>query len=293
MNRRRLGFVLIGAGVVIALLVGLLVFLQVRDAEALRTAQPKRYVAVAATDIEERTVIAPNQVIILQVPEGAVPTGTASFLPPDNAPADQVERGRTELLSRVNGQFTPQRIFRGEIINTQRLEVSAGKNTPSYDLQPGKVAFPFPVKLAGGQPAHERVLVGFLNAVRPGDFVDIYYTSTEIPQNLTREQEDRARGVDAHMFIFTRRVFQNLRVINVGFFPDATGKVAETGKDERYLTLDVTPDEAIQLKWLKDVAILNGNIDMVLRSPRDNQPFPPATVRFEDMRRLYGIGSGN
>lgn len=290
MDRRRIGFLLMGAGIVIALLVSVLVYLQTSEAAAIIAAQPTRWVAVAAVDIPERQVIAANQVALIKLPEEAVPPGSANYLPPANTPDVEVEIQKQAMARRIENQFTPQRIYKGEVINAERLGKEAGKNTPSYDLPEGRVAYVFPLRVAGGSPPNDRLLVAFLNAVRPGDFIDIFYSSIEYA-GMTREEQDRQRLSDAN-FLVTRRIMQNVKVANVGFFPDATGKAAETGRDDRYITLEVTPDDALVLKWMKDAATLTGNLEFVLRSPKDVQPFAPTTIDYPLMQRQFGIGTG-
>jgi len=292
MNRRRIGFVLIGAGVIIALFVGVLVFLQASEAESLRQASPKRWVAVAAADVPERSTIGAEQIKVIQVPDDAVPPSAASFLPDSGMPGEQVESEKRNLVGRVSNQFTSGRVYRGEVFNLERLGREALKNNPSFELSPGKVAYAFPIRIAGGNPANDRMLIAFLNAVRAGDFIDVYYSSIEIPPGLTPQEEERVRGGDSAKYLYTRRIMQNIKVMNVGFFPDPTGKAAETPRDERFLTLQISPDEALTMKWLKDVASLTGNLEFVLRSPVDTADFPQTTVTYDMMATRYGIGTG-
>lgn len=292
MNRRKVGFILIGAGVILALTVGIVVYLEVADSEQLRATQAKRWVAVASMDIPERSVIGGEQVMLVQVPDAVVPPGAASYLPESGISVDDVDARKQNIVGRVRDQFTPTRIFKGEVINTERLGREAGKNTPSYDLPAGKVAFVFPMKVNGGSPANERLQLAFLNAIRPGDFLDIYFTSLEIPRGLTQDQEERARSSDAATYLHTRRMMQQLKVINVGYFPETGGRSSDTPREDRFLTFEVTPDEALQLKWLKDVATLAGNLEFALRSPLDTQPLPQTEVNFDLMRSQFNFGAG-
>lgn len=291
MNRRRIGFVLIGAGVIIALLVGVLVFLQTSEADALRLASPKRWVAVAATDIPERTTITSDQIKLVKVPDDAVPPAAATFLEDGSMSGEVIENQKRAVLNQVANQFTAIRVYRGEVFNKDRLGREALKNSPSFELGQGKVAYAFPIRISGGNPANDRLLIALLNAVRPGDFIDVYYSSIEVPPGASAQEEER-RGEALARYLYSRRIMQNLKVMNVGFFPDATGKAAETARDERYLTLQVTPDEALTLKWLKDAATLTGNLEFVLRSPVDTADFPATTVTYEMMATRYGIGTG-
>lgn len=290
MDRRRMGIILIGAGMVMALVVALAVYLQTSDAEALRAAQPRNWAVVAAIDIPERSVIEGNQIRLIQLPREAIPPGAANYLPETGVSDVDVEVRKGQLVQHVAGQFTPQRIYPGEVINTERLGKEAGKNTPSYELPTGKVAYVFPIRVLGGSPPNDRLLVAFLNAVRPGDFIDVLYSTLEYPAGMTREEQDKQRLSEAN-FLFTRPIMQNVRVINVGLFPDAAGKTAETPRDDRYLTLEATPDEALALKWLKDAASFTGNVEFVLRSPKDTQTFTRTTIDFSAMERQYGIGT--
>jgi len=292
MNRRRVGFILIGAGVILALTVGIVVYLEVAESEQLRAAQAKRWVAVAAADIPERTLIGGEQVTLVQVPDAVVPPGAASYLPESGISVEEVDARKQGIVSRVKDQFTPTRIFKGEVINTERLGREAGKNTPSYDIPSGKVAYVFPIKVNGRNPANERLQLAFLNAVRAGDFLDIYYSAIEMPGGLTQEQEDRERSIHPANYLHTRRMMQTLKVINVGYFSEAAGRASDTPREDRYLTFEATPDEALQLKWLKDVATLTGNLEFVLRSPLDTQPLPQTEVNFELMSSQFNIAAG-
>lgn len=291
MNRRRVGFILIGAGVILALTVGIVVYLEVAESEQLRAAQAKRWVAVASTDIPERTVIAGNQILLVQVPDAAVPPGAASYLPESGTSVEDVEARKQSLTGRIKDQFTPTRIFKGEVINTERLGREAGKNTPSYDLPAGKVAYVFPIRISGGTPPNERLHLAYLNAIRPGDFIDIYFSDIEIPFDAPDALDEKIRSKYPTTALRTRRLMQMIKVLNVGYFSDAAGKGGDTPRDEKFLTFEMTPDEALQLKWLKDAATLAGNIEFILRSPLDTQPFPQSTVDLDLMSRQFGIGT--
>ena len=297
MNRRRLGAILIGGGLVLSVAVAAVVFFAMNDAESLRREQPKRLVAVAKVDIPERSTIEQSQVDIVRLPDQAIPPGSASSVlegkSEDQARSDVLAQVfASDATGRARSTFSPTRIFRGEVINKERLGSDALKNTPSFEIPAGKVAYSFPIRVNGGNPQNERILVAFLNAVRPGDFVDVYYSTIELPQGLSQQDEERIRQNYSVNHLYTRRLIQNIKVMQVGFFPDPTGKAAETARDERFLTLEVTPDEALMLKWLKDAASLSGNIEFVLRSPVDTQPFPERTVDFQTVSTQFGVGTG-
>lgn len=277
MSRRRTGFMLMGAGVVLALLAGVFVLVTMGEAEALREAQPKHWVVVAAVDIPDRSVIDPEQVMIIRVPENAVPPGASFFLPEPGAPDDVVDGGKEAALKKVIKQFTPTRIFKSEVINLQRLGQEAAKTSPSFEIPSGKIWYHF--------PASQNQLITSLDLVRPGDFIDIYYTTMEGPSGPTQPPGSALEDLRR---LYTRRILQNLKVLNVGVFPRGTTTPA-TG---RVITLEVTPDEALLLKWLKDAANITGTMEWIVRSPRDTQPLPPVTVNFDRVSQETGIGTG-
>src|SRR5438093_6977735 len=98
MDRRRTGFLLMGMGAVIALLVGLVVALQLKGVEELKSQKPTRWAVVAASDIEPRSVIQPNQVELTLVPATAYPIGTeSSFEPSDSMPPAEVETQKNRI----------------------------------------------------------------------------------------------------------------------------------------------------------------------------------------------------
>ena len=124
-------------------------------------------------------------------------------------------------------------------------------------------------------------LLTAVDAIRPGDYVDVLVTTLELPESMTPEQREEARTQRPWDFLRTRVVFQNLRVHNVGPFvgPDAKEQ-PKTG--DTYLTFIVDRDTALQLKWLKDIVALGqANVDFVLRSPgnSDQLPAEPMTVQ--------------
>ncbi len=277
MNRRRIGLLFIGLGVILSLFVGYFVFQQSAEAEQLRKEKPTRWVAVAAVTIPERTNILPEHVTLVRMPPEAIPPGA-----PATPPEVQVDRAEAErqILPKVVGQFTPQRVFIGEVLNSDRLGRQAANvappDAPANAIPAGKVWYHF--------AASQNQLASSLALVRPGDYVDIYYTSTEgqapIPEtNPTTETLRR---------LYTRRILQNIKVINVGPFPIGTDYAAPT----RILSLEVTPDEALLLKWLKDASAITGNIEFIVRSPQDKDPLPPLTIDFERVAAETGIGTG-
>src|SRR5438552_3537454 len=104
MNRRRIGVILIGAGVVIAALVGFVVYQTSVEAETLRAAQPKTWAVVAKIAIPARTVILDEQVDIIKVQDEAIPTTAAVARPPrpgDDATEADKQRAKAQIIGQV------------------------------------------------------------------------------------------------------------------------------------------------------------------------------------------------
>lgn len=285
LDRRRLGLLLTGIGAAFTLGASAGVYLQLSQVERLRDEQPRHWVVVASVSVPERTIIVSGQVTVVKLPQSAIPPEASVYVPEPGATDERIEMGKSAALAKVIDKFTPQPISQNEVINLGRLGPNAVKDVPAYEIPPGKVWYHLPVKVGGGNPANERILIAFLDVVRPGNRIDMYYTTLEAPaEPIARAPAptDELRG------LVTRRIMQNIKVVNVGLFPIG----ASTARDERYLTLEVTPEEALTLKWLKDAATITGNIEFVLRSPQDVQAYPSATMDFQQISGTYGIGTG-
>ena len=286
--RRRLSMVLMVAGLVLAGLVSIRVFLWGREAERALASVPTILVVVARTEIPARTIISGNQLSLVPALESAIPPGAVSVSTASVSDAELEIRSR-DALAKVGNKYTAQRIYQHEVINLERLagDAPGGVANPSLEIPPGKVWYHFPVRIPGGNPANDRVNIAFLNAVRPGDYLDVYYTTQETPaRERIRPTED---AMELLKSLYTRRVMENLKVVNVGLFP----KGAETAaREDRYITLEVTAEQALTLKWLKDAATLTGNIELVLRSPQDAETSPVSTVDFDRVSERTGIGTG-
>jgi len=147
-----------------------------------------------------------------------------------------------------------------------------------------------PVAFAGSQFSIAQV-----NALRAGDRVDLLYTTINAPQNLTPDQRQE---VDANPipYLQTRIMLQDLRIQEIGSYaPDgtlvpATNSAGAVGNAN--IIFVVEPEEALVLKWLKDAATYykQSNVEMVLRSPADNQEADSnLVVNFNYMQQKYNL----
>ena len=278
MNRKRLGYILIGSGLTLALLVGIMVYRTVQDAEGVKASLPKQQVVIATADIPARTEIAASMVNVRTVPDELVQAGAAT------------------KVEDVVGKFSPDAITKGSVINTQKIGPVAAKNAPSFRIEKGKVMYVMPVAFAGSQFSIAQV-----NALRSGDRVDLLYTTINAPQGLTADQRDEVKA-NPIPYLQTRIMLQDLRIQEIGSYAPDGSLVPATGdptKKDSAASLQganiifiVKPEEALVLKWLKDAATYykDSNIEMVLRSPADEeQADNNLVVNFNYMREKYNL----
>src|SRR5437588_5456948 len=204
-QRKRLGYILIGGGLVLAAAVGLMVYSQVRDAEQVKASLPTARVVIATADIPARTEIAASMVNIRTVPDELVQAGSAT------------------KVEDVVGKFTPDAITKGAVINTQKIGPLAVKNAPSFRIEKGKVMYVMPVSFAGSQFSLAQV-----NALRAGDRVDLLYTTINAPQGLTAEQRDEVRS-NPIPYLQTRIMLQDLRIQEIGSYAADGSLLPATG----------------------------------------------------------------
>jgi Flp pilus assembly protein CpaB len=277
-NRKRLGYILIGSGLTLALLVGIMVYRTVQDAEGVKASLPKQQVVIATAEIPARTEIAASMVNVRTVPDELVQAGAAT------------------KVEDVVGKFSPDAITRGSVINTQKIGPVAAKNAPSFRIEKGKVMYVMPVAFAGSQFSIAQV-----NALRSGDRVDLLYTTINSPQGLTADQRDEVKA-NPIPYLQTRIMLQDLRIQEIGSYAPDGSLVPATGdptKKDSAASLQganiifiVKPEEALVLKWLKDAATYykDSNIEMVLRSPADEeQADNNLVVNFNYMREKYNL----
>ncbi len=278
MQRKRLGYILIGGGLVMALAVGVMVYSQVSEAEHVKASLPTARVVVATGDILARTEIPASMVNVRTVPDDLVQVGAAT------------------KVEDVVGKFSPDAITKGEVINTQKIGPVAVKNAPSFRIEKGKVMYVMPVSFAGTQFS-----LATVNALRAGDRVDLLYTTINAPQGLTAEQRD-AVNANPIPYLQTRIMLQDLRIQEIGSYApdgslvpatgDPSGKGAAASLGGANIIFIVQPEESLVLKWLKDAATYykSSNIEMVLRSPADDQQADSnLVVNFNYMQQKYNL----
>jgi len=277
-NARQLGLISSAVGLLLSLLVGVFVYSEVAEAQRVKSSLPTLHVIVAATNIPPRTEIA------------------ASMLSAEVIPDPLLQEGAATKVEDVAGKFTPDGFVKGEVINTRKLGPIAAKHAPSFGIDKGKVMYVMPISFTGAPFSVARI-----NALRPGDRVDLLYTTVDAPPGLTPDQRDQVRS-NPIPYLQTRVMLQGLRIQEIGSYaPDgslipATGDPAAKGASpdlgSANIIFIVSPEEALVLKWLKDAATFykESNIEMVLRSPADEgQADRNLVVNFNYMREKYNL----
>jgi Flp pilus assembly protein CpaB len=276
---------LIVAGIVLAGFIGFLVYLQAAEAEQLRTERPKNFGVVAIIDIPERTTITSEQLDVIRVPDLALPPGQAVYRPPVGASESTIEIGKAETKNRVVGLLAGNRIYKGEVINTERLGTPAAQARPALQVPQGKVWYHLPINVGSGATAPQ-ALITFLNFVRAGDTIDVFVTDQVVPAGTAKDAVPKAGEVDYAKTLYTRRILQNVKVINIGPFPSGAPAAAP---GDRLLTLELNSEEALKVKWLKDA--LGSSLEFVVRSPQDPETTPSQVISWDSMSAQTGIGT--
>ena len=262
-----------------SLLIGVLVYAQVADAQRVRATLPSTLVIVAATDIPARSEVAASMLTVTTIPDPLIQDGAAT------------------RVEDVAGKYTPEGFVKGEVINTRRLGPAATKNTPSYGIEKGKVMYVMPVSFTGTE-----LSIAHINALRAGDRVDLLYSTIDAPPGLATQQRDQVRA-DPIPYLQTRIMLQNLRIQEIGSYAadgslvpattDASAKGSVPSLANASIIFIVRPEEALVLKWLKDAAVFyrDSNVEMVLRSPADDQQADNnLVVNFKYMQQKYNLG---
>ncbi len=287
MNKKQLGSLLIGVGGLLAIVVGALVYMQLKAADEKASQVPTQRVVVATRDIPDQGRIERSMVDFALVSSQALPANPV-----------------TNINDVVNTpHFARQKIYRGDVLNADRVvdlatirsDIAQGKQVPSVSLVLDKdqVMFVLPSRLQGSFANQGPNTLAAADAIKAGDYVDIMVTTLEFPDNMTPEQRQAAQQDHLADFLHTRTLFQNLRVYNVGVFQSPDSKSdpnAGVKPEDRYITFIVDRETALQLKWLKDlVALGQANVDFVLRSPTNPDIQPSVPVTAQDMERQFGL----
>ena len=258
---KRRGVIFVALGAILAVVVGVLVFVITQNASNSKVATAQ--VVVAAQDIMDRTVIQPAAVAIKTMPVDAIPAG--AFTKVDD----------------VVGKMVPSKIYAGEIILAPKLIDSKGQNALSFTLEKGKELVTFPASNIVG-----------LGLVRPGDTVDILVTFR--PNKNKNSQQSSSSIQDAITPAVTQTTMQNLKVVTVGGQATNTGSSQQQQQQQQgqqgqvsLVTFAVEPQDALILKALKDSDDLV--IELALRAAGDDDVYKTEPMTIKQTLQRYGI----
>lgn len=249
MGRLR-GFLWLIAGVVVAALAGGVAFIALSRATAqeAQTADlfaPEASVVVAVRTVASHAVLTPDDLALREVPVDSMPEGAI-----------------TDLDETV-GMLTLVDLYPGEVVLEQRLL------DPNVEAPGGRLALVM---------AEDEVLMAFpaadlinqLGVLKTGDHVDFLFTydlpvdrETGLlpgsPQSQTPVEGETAESEPGETVTFG--LLQNVTLAAVVRSTNEDGE--ETGAP-RGLLLSVSPQDALVLKYMKDVG---ATVDLVLRAP--------------------------
>ncbi|MBI2953934.1 MAG: Flp pilus assembly protein CpaB [Chloroflexi bacterium] len=253
---KRRGMIFVALGALLAVAVGVLVFIITQSAASSKVVTGD--VVVALQDIPDRTVIQPAAVAVKRMPVSAIPNGAFT------------------LTDDVVGKMTPIKIFAGEIILASKLIDSKGQTALSFTMEKGKVLLTFPASNIVG-----------LGLIKPGDAVDVLVTyrpskNKNAPQSSTAETQTPDT---------TQATMQNLRVVSIGGQTVAPSNPSPQQQQQQnqpsFVTFAIDPQDALTLKSLKDSEDLA--IELALRAAGDDSIFRTEPVTLRGVLERYGI----
>jgi pilus assembly protein CpaB len=254
---RMRGCVWLGAGLIVALLAGLVAFITLtRTTERQQSAGLESGTVVpvvaAAQSVPVRSKLTAEMVQVKQMPVEAAPQGYLSD------PAQAI------------GKITLIDLYPGEPILSPRLvdpNVTAPDGRMALVVAADEVLMAFPAT----------DLMSKVGILKPGDQVDILI-SLDFPTDRATGAAATTQGEQQ-----TFSVLQNTTVAAVVSAPSAQGQPA--GQPEALL-LAVSPQNALILKYVKD---MDGKVDIVLRAPGVDQEFDVSPVDMDLMLNRYKL----
>lgn len=265
MGRMR-GCLWLMAGLVIAVFAGLVGYLTLARAAAIRSeapaaAGPEVQVVVAAQAVKVRSALTDQDVAVRTVPVNAAPDGALR-----------------DVKSAV-GKLTMADLYPGEVILQQRL---ADPNVKSADGRNALMVAGDEVLMAF--PAQD--LMSKVGVLKPGDHVDLLF-SLQVPVNRGLVAAGSAGSGGSQGEQATFNILPNVTISAIVAGQGSASSAA--GSSPEAILLTVSPQDALTLKYVKDAG---GILDMVLRAPGSEQPTTTEPVDVDYLIRRYQIPTG-
>ena len=261
------GFVWLSAGVVLALLAGLVAYTTLtRVAEApaeSAAAGPQVTVLVAARSLPVRSVLTLDDLLEVELPPDAVPEGAA------------------RTTDTAVGRLTMTPLYSGEPILEQKL---VDPNVTSPDGRKALFLLEDEVLMA----LATQDMLSQSGMLAPGDHVDILF-SLEFPENRGVGATDTGQEDEQTTF----GLLQNVTIAGLmGGLPTASeeeGLEDSSAASPETILLSIAPQDALALKYAVDAG---GVIDLVLRAPGVEKPFVTDPVDIDYLINRYRIPTG-
>jgi len=255
MGRLR-GFLWLVAGLVVALLAGVIAFITLSRATAKAATSQTESKAQAPVVVAARAVAVRSLLV-------------AEDLALKELPADSIPEGAIQKMEEALGKVTTVDLYAGEALLMQRLV------DPDIAPQEGRMALVV---------ADDQVLMAFpaqdlmskAQLLKPGDHVDLLFSTNFRPP----EGGDSKRQEEQSTF----NVLQNVTIAAI--VQEAKPSGGSQARLPEAILLAVSPQDALILKFLKDAG---GIPDMVLRAPGVEHTFPTDPVDANYIINRYRI----
>jgi pilus assembly protein CpaB len=269
MGRLR-GCIWLTAGLVVALIAGVVGYMTLTRVAGQRTGQepqaPQVQVVVASKALEVRSVLTATDVQLKGVPVNTTPEGAA------------------QKIEDVVGKLTLVELYPGEIILAPRLldpNVTTGDGHKAIALEADKVLMAF--------PAND--LMSRSGVLKPGDHVDLYFSlKFKLNQAGSRSVSSESGAPSVAVGSQTEQL-ATFDVLQNGVISAlVAGKTSSGGSSDAQapeaILLAVNPQDALVLKYVKDA---EGVLDAVLRAPGAEAAFPVEPVDQDYVLRKYRV----
>ncbi len=256
---RGVGSILIFLGIVLAALAGVSVFLVLYNNQPAPAQVPATRLVVASQEIVERSEIGADQVTTVDWP-ATLPTPIGAF----------------EKAGDVVGKVSSIRVYPGQPIQGKALidkgDAREVHSNAALIIEKNMLAVALPVTINSG----------VAEAIQPGDRVDLIATFHAAPVKSGGQGGTDQTGPD---IIETHRLLQDVLVLQVGPWPDASGKGSSTA-GKVVVTLQLNEQDVAVAKYAQVNA---QDLSLALRSANDHELYDPTPVSLDYLKTRFGF----
>lgn len=262
------GFIWLGAGVVLALLAGLVAYSTLMRVSQTPTgpeaAGPTVTVVVAGRNVPVRSVLTLEDLVEAEFPAAIIPEGAV------------------RATDGAVGRLSMQQLFPGQPILEQTL---VDPNAVSPDGRQALYLLEDEVLMA--IPAQD--LLSRIGMLKPGDHVDLYF-SLPFPEDRGIGAQDVEQKDQQTTFALLENVTIAGLIGGIAAPEDGATDGAATVAPPEAVLLTIAPQDALALKYVVDAG---GTMDLVLRAPGVERPFVADPVDIDYLINRYRIPTGS